>query len=100
MAALLAVSLGLLRDNTMAMIDTHRAAYTRPNGNITCGKRTEEASAFTVQTTHHYTVSQGDSNKICKTIHQVNDLLKVRPSAKVVKTTKTVTTETSHKRVK
>lgn len=84
----------------MATIDTHRAAYTRPNPNITCGKKPERANTSTVQTSHFYTVSQGDSRKICPTIHQVNDLLKVWPNAKVVKTTKTVTTGTTHKRVR
>ena len=85
----------------MATIDTHRASYTRPNGNILCGKKTStETSTPTVQTTYFYTVSKGDSRKVCSTIHQVNDLLKVWPTAKVVKTTKTTTVTTSHKRVR
>lgn len=85
----------------MAQIDTHRASYNRPNGNILVGKSdAQKAPTVTEQVTHSYAVQLSDRVKTCQTIAQVNDLLRIYPNAKVVKTTKTVTTITRHKRIR
>ena len=85
----------------MAQIDTHRAAYNRPNPNLHCGmKKTNLSPSETEKKEYFYTVSIGEKRKTCHTINQVNELLRISPSAKVVKTTKTTTVRTSHERIK
>lgn len=82
----------------MSMIDTHRAAYNRPN--ITLGKRENLSPTVTVEKRVTYSVKIGDKTRICSTIAQVNAILAVNPSCKVVKSTRTTTIETRHERIK
>jgi hypothetical protein len=85
----------------MAQIDTHRASYNRPNPNLPCGKRTGETTpTITQQTDVFYTLDAGGKRIHCKSISEVNAKLSLYPNAKVVKSTRTTTIQTSHKRIK
>lgn len=84
----------------MAQIDTHRAAYNKPNGNIRCGKSEKLTPTITTEERSFYHVQLPNKVKTVQTIAEVNLLLRASPSAKVVKATRTVTTETRFKRIK
>ena len=85
----------------MAQIDTHRAAYNKPNGNIHCGRKaTLPSPTVTEQVTHFYTVKYGNTSKIVNTIAQVRALLAVHSNISVVRTTRTITTQTRHERIR
>lgn len=86
----------------MAIIDTHRASYNKVDGNIRCGKGspTNQPSS-TEHTVEFYSVRlPNGKSRQCNTIRQVNEILLSYPTASVVKTTRTVTTTVTHKRVK
>lgn len=83
----------------MATIDTHRASYNRPH--ITIGGKKETLTpTVTEEKRINYSVKIGEKTRFCNTIAQVNAILAVNPSAKVVKTTRTTTIETRHERLK
>ena len=85
----------------MATIDTHRASYTRPNPNLKCGVKPSLPSPTVIErVTHFFTVKYGNTSKIVSTIAQVNAILAIHPNASVVRTTKTTTVETRHKRIR
>lgn len=83
----------------MAAIDTHRATYNRPN--IRLGERKDTLTpTVTEEKRVSYAVKIGDKTKICSSIREVNSILAVNPSCKVVKTVRTTTITTRHERVK
>lgn len=82
----------------MSIIDTHRAAYNRPN--ITLGKKENLSPTITEKKDIFYSVRIGEKVRQCNTIAQVNAILSVNPSARVVKTTRVTTVETRHERIK
>lgn len=84
----------------MATIDTHRASYQRPNNNILLNKQAPLSPSITEKVESFYTVAYKDKKRLCRSIKEVNAILAVQPTAKVVKTTKTTTVKTSHKRVR
>lgn len=88
----------------MATIDTHRAAYNRPNPNLPVGQAKKESSGLTptIRETEEvfYTVRVNGMTKNRATIKAVNELLAIYPNAQVVKTTRKVTTEIRHKRIR
>lgn len=87
----------------MAHIDQHRASYARPNLNIVCGLK-DKAHTLTPSTsvdkTVTYHIEAGGKRYRRSTISEVNQLLLISPSAKVVKSTRVVTTETTHQRLR
>lgn len=85
----------------MAQIDTHRAAYNKPNGNIRCGKAEKPLTpTITTEERSFYHVHLPNKVKTVQSISEVNQLLRIYPSARVVKATRTVTTETRFKRIR
>jgi len=83
----------------MATIDTHRATYNRPN--IRLGERKETLTpTVTEEKRVTYSVRVGDKTRLVATIAQVNAILAVNPSCKVVKTTRITTIQTRHERIK
>lgn len=85
----------------MAIIDTHRAAYNRPNANIRCGSKDTLPSPTEVVTEkHHYTVKTSEKVRVFHTLSEVNEYLLLYPNSRVVKTTRKITTVTTHRRIK
>lgn len=84
----------------MAIIDTHRAAYNRPNANIRCGKGVTPSSTEVVTEKHHYTVKTSEKVRVFHTLSEVNEYLHLYPNSRVVKTTRKITTVTTHRRIK
>ena len=86
----------------MATIDTHRAAYNRPNPNLPVGQKDKSGLTPTIRETEEtfYTVRVNGMTKHRATIKAVNELLAIYPNAQVVKTTRKVTTEVRHKRIR
>lgn len=88
----------------MAIIDTHRASYNKVDGNIRCGKRdtvNTNQPSVTEHTVTFYSVRlPNGKTKQCDTIRQVNEVLLSFPTASVVKTTRTVTTTVTHKKIR
>lgn len=83
----------------MAIIDTHRASYNRPHVSLGAKKDTLTPTV-TEEKRVTYSVKIGEKTRFCNTIAQVNAILAVNPSCKVVKTTRTTTIETRHERLK
>lgn len=84
----------------MATIDTHRASYQKPNNNLMLKKQAPLTPTITETVDFIYFVSYGGKRRICRSIGEVNAILASNPSAKVVKTTKTTTVKTTHKRIR
>ena len=83
----------------MAIIDTHRATYNRPN--ITIGGKKENLSpTVTEEKRVTYSVRIGEKTRLCNTVAQVNAILSLNPSARVVKSTRVTTIRTTHERIK
>ena len=83
----------------MAIIDTHRATYNRPNITIG-GKKDNLSPTVTEEKRVTYSVRIGDKVRTCATISQVNAILAINPSARVVKSTRVTTIRISHERLK
>lgn len=84
----------------MAIIDTHRAAYNRPNANIRCGKGDTPSPTEVVTEKHHYTVKTSEKVRVFHTLSEVNEYLLLYPNSRVVKTTRKTTTVITHRRIK
>lgn len=83
------------------MADTRRSQSPKINNRIICGKSDNLSPSVTEREDMFYMVKFGPaSSRIVKTIHEVNAILAKYPSAKVVKTTKTTTVRTTHKRIR
>lgn len=83
------------------MADVRRSTNNPINNRIICGKSDSGLSpSVTEREDVFYTVRCPSLTRIVKTIHEVNAILAKYPNAKVVKTTKTTTVRTSHKRVR
>ena len=80
----------------------NRADFQKHDGSMPVGKRSNPALSPTIreEKTVSYAVKTGDKTIHCKTITEVNQYLAVNPTARVVKTTKTVTTTVTHKRIR
>jgi hypothetical protein len=82
------------------MADIRRSHNQRHNPNLQCGSSTNKPYTETTHQDIFYSVQIAGKVRTCKSLSEVNAIIAKNPSAKVVKTVRTTTVRSEHKRIR